>query len=168
MSVVQGSALAVAIAALAVDPSSCGAASAVPAPASCGDLQTCETDGGIVCTDTQTDNANCGACGVSCCSGHCVAGACGTLNAPGLVVCPSASPGCSGPVEIDPASSAAYCGATLGCGVGGQGSAGNACSSGFACVGGACGLSCVAGLTPCNGRCVPLGATDAGCGDAGP
>ena len=165
----QGSLLAFAIAALAaLDPSSCGSTGAGPPAASCGDLETCATDSGVLCTDTQSDNAHCGGCGVLCCSGHCAAGVCGTLGTTGLVTCPSSSAGCSGPVEIDPATSAQYCGATPGCGVDGQGSAGSMCTSGFACVGGACVLACVAGLTACNGQCVPItAAPDAGCADAG-
>src|ERR1700733_2317228 len=57
----QGSLLAFAIAALAaLDPSSCGSTGAGPPAASCGDLETCATDSGVLCTDTQSDNAHCG------------------------------------------------------------------------------------------------------------
>ncbi|MET0341542.1 MAG: hypothetical protein ABW252_11125 [Polyangiales bacterium] len=94
---------------------------------------------GSTCVNPQTDRSFCGATGdcmggndgSMCASGEvCAAGICAVSCQMGLVNC--------GGSCISPASNPTYCGATLGCGVGGMGSAGTTCTSAQACVGGSC------------------------------
>ncbi len=99
--------------------------------ASDGGVQTlCAPDGGTTyCANTTSDNANCGACGVTCGSGQvCQNGACsnGCAASDGgvqsLCVPDGGSPYCANTVN-----DSANCG-----------SCGNACGTGKTCVGGAC------------------------------
>jgi len=97
---------------------------------------------GTSCRDLQSDNTNCGACGTTCGAGTaCSMGACKPTCATGQIEC--------GGSCIDPKISPAHCGATAGCGVGGIGSAGSACTLEEACVSGTCltvGLPVTTGL----------------------
>lgn len=75
---------------------------------------------------------------------------------PGLVLCDA---GC-----IDPLDDPSYCGATAGCGIDG-GTAGTSCVDDCAfCVGGACQVSCSAGLVVCDGTCVDPRTSSQHCG----
>jgi hypothetical protein len=101
---------------------------------------TCPAPGGNVCSDTTTDPANCGACGVTCSVPYgvaaCVDGHCVPCP-PGLLACP----GSSATICADPSVDNQNCG---GCGVA-------ACASGRSCWNGACvatsSLALVTGVT---------------------
>jgi len=110
--------------------------------------------GAPYCANTQTDNANCGACGNVCPQGQvCTKGACTTSCQPNETLC-------------TPDGGAAYCANTqsdeANCG-----SCGNACPAGNVCSSGKCGLSCQLGLTNCNGTCVDEKSDNANCGACG-
>ncbi len=86
---------------------------------------------GASCTDTNSDSANCGACGKACAKGEsCNNGKC--------------SAACQGTICgdscVDLQSNAANCGAC-----------GKACKTGETCVDGACGSCCTNGNTVCQG-----------------
>ncbi|MEZ4391674.1 MAG: hypothetical protein R3A48_11305 [Polyangiales bacterium] len=98
------------------------------------------TDAG--CSNTMTDNNNCGGCGRVCCAGNvCAVGMCVNACPAGQTSCPPATPpvGCfGGGVCRDLRSDAAHCGAC-----------GSACPTGQTCVDGACQTPFTA-LAPCN------------------
>src|SRR5690606_31250835 len=128
------------------------------------------------CIDPNTSSNHCGAtegCGVD---GGSAGEACGAglvcNNGTCAEVCPPGFVNCGGEC-INPEIDRSYCGATLGCGVDGEGSDGEVCGAGYVCNQGACALSCAPGLVDCGGECIDpdvdrshCGAT-AGCGQAG-
>jgi hypothetical protein len=90
---------------------------------------------GAVCTNLQTDNANCGACGNACGPGlACAGGACGIQCPSGESSCADASAACVN-LRADPSN----CGAC-----------GNACGPGLLCSAGTCALECTPGLIACS------------------
>ncbi len=122
------------------------------------------------CVDPDVDRSHCGAtpgCGLGggsagdvCEPGFvCNEGTCDRSCQTGLVNCDSAC--------IDPAVDRTHCGATAGCGVGGEGAAGEVCAPGYVCNAGACSLSCPTGLVNCNGRCVDPNQDRTHCGASG-
>jgi hypothetical protein len=160
---------------LAIDRANCGACgNACPAgrvcsqgrcELSCGPMYAaCEApvvdagarDGGLAspagpyCTDTRTDELNCGACGTRCPPGNlCAGGACALSCVSGQTRC--------GDVCADLQSSGAHCGA---CGA--------ACAGAQRCVRGACeGSSCAAGQTLCGAVCASLRSSPEHCGACG-
>jgi hypothetical protein len=87
---------------------------------------------GSACVDLQTDESNCGGCGVSCGAGEtCSAGRCTCAGAMGSVgggeVCTGGTPECCSTGCVNPASSTSNCGAC-----------GNVCGAGETCSAGAC------------------------------
>ncbi len=159
-----------------------GDASAINPPA-CATGQTACTTG---CADLQSDNVNCGTCGVVCSQAEiCVGGVC--TCAAGLTLCS----GLCTDVFSDPRNCggcAQACGDTQGC-LGGtcvcpsgydacgaqcvvlQSDANNCggcnvmCAPGQQCVSGAC--ECQAGLENCSGICVDTASDAANCGGCG-
>ena len=108
------------------------------------------TDCAGSCTDTSTDEANCGGCGNSCYGGElCIAGIC-ELN------CQTEYAICSGNECSNLLTDTNHCGA---CGI--------SCSSGQTCIAGACTLSCQSGLTDCAGSCTDTSTDEANCGGCG-
>jgi hypothetical protein len=101
---------------------------------------------GSGCVDTQSDNGNCGGCGVVCSGGHsCQNGVC---------ACPEATTDC-GTECVDTTFDNLNCGAC-----------GHACGAGQTCIDSTC--RCSSSLdTLCNGQCVYLPADDANCGACG-
>jgi hypothetical protein len=105
---------------------------------------------GVICTDLQTDTANCGVCGRACPAptdggasavATCVAGACGIACTPGFTDCDhDVSNGC----EVATANDVHNCGACD-----------HACpvpqNTTATCAGGVCGAACVAGFADCDG-----------------
>lgn len=119
--------------------------------AAAGDMTTCESPTGTLCdtgcVDPQSDDANCGACGMACSDGqHCVAGACQPL-------CPSGEVAC-GVLCANLQTDSLNCG---GCNM--------ACPVGTLCSRGTCLVNCQQGLTVCGGSCVDLASDAAHCGD---
>ena len=128
---------------------------------------------GGTCVDPATSRAHCGAtgdctsvgsgnsAGASCGAGNlCVAGSC-------AVSCPTGSVNCGGAC-INPATDNGHCGAAGDCSnVGAGNSAGSACTQGRVCNGGACAVTCQAGLVNCGGACVDPATSRAHCGAAG-
>jgi hypothetical protein len=122
------------------------------------------------CVDPSSDPHHCGAtagCGVGdagggagaqCPSGEvCASGKCS-------VSCPGNEINCNGTC-IDPASSNQYCGATVGCGTGGMGNAGQNCTTrGEVCTPGGCSVTCPGNEINCNGTCVDPTTNDDYCG----
>ncbi len=102
-----------------VAPADAGpAATCAPAQKLCG------TGGAAYCATVQTDNANCGGCGVLCPAGRvCSNGSCAATCAPPLTVCPSDAGSACADLQNDDA----QCG-----------SCGNACPTGQHCAMGAC------------------------------
>jgi stigma-specific protein Stig1 len=96
---------------------------------------------GLRCADTDSENANCGACGNECQNG--------TFCAKGQCVCPSGETLCNG-YCVDTATDPNNCG-----------SCGNVCPSGVACQNGQCGTCDPSFPTVCGGdgtvRCCPEG-----------
>jgi hypothetical protein len=121
----------------------------------------CAPDGGAAfCANTQTDNANCGACGAACPSGQvCSGGACLGTCAPGFATCTSGS-------------GAPYC-ANLGSDTNNCGACGTACPSGQTCNGsGVCAETCTPGFSACTSAsgasyCANLGSDTNNCGACG-
>ncbi len=112
---------------------------------------------GALCTNVETDNANCGSCGNACASGLVCAGGTCALTCGSLTTC-SADGG------------AAYCANTqtdnANCGA-----CGTTCPSGEVCSGGKCGLTC-GSLTTCTpdggaNYCANTQTDDANCGTCG-
>lgn len=100
---------------------------------------------GAVCTNPQTDNANCGTCGHACGPGSACAG--GTC----IAGCPSGETLCGAAcvnLQGDPANCSAC---------------GNACAPGLFCSAGQCAFQCGTGLT----ACPPAASSSAGAVDAG-
>jgi len=107
----------------------------------CGELATC--DG--ACVDTDSDEANCGSCGVTCFGEtFCTLGTCNDSCPLGTNVCGDI---CTN-LDSDPFN----CG---GCGI--------VCASGF-CAVGDCVDSCPPNLTDCDGGCVDLSSDEQNCG----
>jgi streptogramin lyase len=101
------------------------------------------------CTNTQTDNANCGACGTACAAGQaCMAGRC-------EIVCPSGQTNCNGTC-VSLQADRANCGMC-----------GTMCPAGRVCSMGACATSCGTGLTDCMGSCRDLQTDRSNCGACG-
>ncbi|HEY8431140.1 MAG TPA: MXAN_6577-like cysteine-rich protein, partial [Sandaracinaceae bacterium] len=97
------------------------------------------------CVNLQTDEANCGECGMACGAGQvCVAGTCESPCPPGQTECDGEC--------VDTNASDAHCG---GCGI--------ACEADRSCVAGTC--QCDAGLTECDGACVDTNSSMAHCGE---
>ena len=100
-----------------------------------------------LCTDTQSNPTNCGACGMGCNAGYsCTNGVCVSGCSAPRMLC--------GPTCVDTTADSANCG-----------SCGNACPGGQACSGGAC--TCLAGRTLCGGRCVDSQTDASNCGRCG-
>lgn len=102
------------------------------------DVETCpagQTRCEAICTDLQTDEANCGACGTTCAAGEeCVAGTC---TPPAPTLCPEGQVRCDG-----------TCKEALT----------NFGSEGISCPGGGgAPTECPAGRELCNGACFPVG-----------
>jgi len=124
-----------------------------------------------ICISPESDRSYCGAtagcgldavgsAGVACAPGEvCVGGDCS-------VDCPGTQLDCDGSC-ISPDADRHHCGATLGCGLHGVGSAGTACDSGTVCVDGSCEPDCGAQLTKCDDSCVDTRHDPAHCGDCG-
>ncbi|MHC4609522.1 MAG: MXAN_6577-like cysteine-rich protein, partial [Planctomycetota bacterium] len=107
------------------------------------------TDCAGICVDLDSDEANCGTCGIPCNAGEiCSGGAC-TSD------CPAGLTDCAG-ICVDLDSDEANCG---NCGI--------PCDAGEICSGSACTLNCQAGLTDCAGICVDLDSDEANCGFCG-
>lgn len=101
---------------------------------------------GGTCTDTQTDGANCGACGTVCGAGEaCSAGACSATCPTGETVC--------GAECVDTQRDRDNCGAC-----------GSACGDGQVCSTGACADSCPTGEVACNGQCIDPHRDNSFCG----
>jgi hypothetical protein len=96
-----------------------------------------------ICTDLETDDLNCGACGSQCTAGNrCVSKVC----------CPVWKMFCAGGC-VDVESSTDHCG---GCG--------NKCAAGEQCLTGVC---CAPGKAVCGGACVDLASDRDNCGSCG-
>lgn len=120
----------------------CGGGSESPDATSCpAGMQPC----GGACVDTDTDDGNCGGCGVVCdLEEACVAGACEPACGPGRVACDGAC--------IDPRTSREFCGAAGDCA---GDDAGESCAPGTVCDGaGSCAVECLPDLVQCGDACV--------------
>jgi hypothetical protein len=124
----------------------------------------CTPDGGAAyCATTQTDNANCGGCGIKCGTAQvCEGGQCvlGCPASDGGVQTLCAADG-STPYCADTQTSNANCGAC-----------GKACGNGQACSNGQCTTNCGNGDTLCNtgdagAYCASLQSDNANCGTCG-
>lgn len=122
------------------------------------------------CIDPKTNSQFCGAAGAcaadagsagtACTNGQtCVNGTCSLTCPTGQVIC--------GGKCVDPSNNNQFCGATAGCGVGGQGSAGSACTGGAVCSQGKCSANCATGLVLCNGICIDPQTNAQFCGATG-
>jgi hypothetical protein len=105
---------------------------------------TCETCGGDLCVDLQSDAAHCGSCDNACPAGvACVAGECSCEA--GAELCADAC--------VNTSSDPNHCG---GCG--------QPCEAGEVCNAGACEGGCDVGLEECGGACVDTQTSNAHCG----
>ncbi len=108
--------------------------------------------GGTTCTNTNTNNDNCGACGNDCDAlgpfRVCTGGQC-------LLTCTGGTSAC-GNTCVNFQTDAANCG-----------TCGNACASGELCSSGVCEPDCVAPTTLCNGICANFADDEANCGTCG-
>ena len=116
------------------------------------------------CVNTQTDNANCGACGRACAAGEvCSLGACGTTCAASLATCSSGAG--DGGARAD-GGAATFCADLrndrLNCGA-----CGTECPAGSICVDRTCTLTCAVGQTQCSGACFDLQTNNLHCGACG-
>jgi hypothetical protein len=107
-----------------------------------------ETSCSGTCTDTTSDNANCGQCGLACTGGEsCLASKC---------ACPTGQTFC-GNACTTTSTDAANCG-----------TCGNACPTNQVCAGGSCGVVCLAPSTLCNPTtCTNTGTDTNNCGTCG-
>ncbi len=142
------------------DPTNCGACgTACPAGNTCaagacraprptcatGEIDCAPMATAPSCVNTQTSNANCGACGTVCPTGQtCMAGAC--TCATGQTLC--------GRACVNTVTDNANCGAC-----------GTACPMGQSCAGGMC--RCATGQTLCGGACVNAQTDNSNCGMCG-
>jgi hypothetical protein len=100
---------------------------------------------GAACANTQTDDANCGACATACTGGeHCTSGKC---------ACAAGQTSCNGAC-VDTSSDENNCGMC-----------GKACSGGQTCNAGMC--ACPSGQTLCGGSCVDTSTDSNNCGMCG-
>ncbi|MGA2449773.1 MAG: hypothetical protein ABTD50_13905 [Polyangiaceae bacterium] len=113
----------------------------------------CAPDGGATyCASTQTDTANCGACGVACTPGQlCTSGQCLTCGSLTACALEGGVPYCAN-TETDNAN----CG---GCGA--------LCDAGQTCSGGQCATTCVMPMVVCSGTCASVETDPDNCGDCG-
>lgn len=102
-----------------------------------------------VCTNTQTDNLNCGSCGLACPAGDvCSSGTCALSCQAGLVNCAG--------ICTNTENDRNHCGGCF-----------TACDPGEICSAGSCGLSCQAGLSNCSGTCTNVQTDRQSCGSCG-
>jgi hypothetical protein len=119
----------------------------------------CTPEGGApYCADTNSDNANCGGCGVACgqgqvCqNGQCANGCVGPDGGPETLCTPDGgSPYCA-----NTGTDGSNCG---GCGI--------VCGQGQVCSNGTCSLVCGQGLTACGNQCVDTNTDSSNCGGCG-
>ena len=125
-------------------------------PACPGGLVEC----GGECIDPETHADHCGASAG--CEGDAAGEVCGedALCLAGVceISCTGGEIACGGGC-VDPTTDSSWCGATSDCA---GDNAGEACSGGATCVGGAC--ACSDGLDPCGGSCVDLDTSEDHCG----
>lgn len=99
-----------------------------------------------VCTSTNVDAANCGACGMACLAGEvCSLGTCSATCGGGTTQCGSSC--------VDVSNDPAHCGACD-----------KACVAGEVCSAGACGVVCLGGTTQCGSKCVDVMVDATNCG----
>ncbi len=102
-----------------------------------------------LCVDLDSDDANCGACGVACSDGTaCSGGTCRTTCTQGITAC--------GADCVDVTASLGNCG-----------SCGHACDKGQACLDGTCHVPCPGAQTFCGGACIDPSSDPAFCGASG-
>jgi hypothetical protein len=100
------------------------------------------------CTDTDTDETNCGACGTTCAADRqCTGGACQCFGAK-----PNECSGACTNTQSD----------VNNCGV-----CGNACEAGMLCMSGACVANCTGGTTNCDNSCDDEQTDEGNCGACG-
>ena len=103
---------------------------------------------GVGCVNTQTNNANCGGCGIICPQGQICSGGSCVLN------CQAPTPNLCGNQCVNTQTDALNCG-----------TCGFQCTGGKICSAGGC--VCPAGQTDCNGTCVNTLTDDNNCGPPG-
>jgi hypothetical protein len=119
------------------------------------------TQCGSTCVNSVADPNNCGGCGVRCGAGQACtnhgpngAGVCELQCPAGETACPTSAPTYCANLQTD-RDNCGGCNDAANSGV---------CPSGEVCLGGSCKLSCPAGFTECNGRCVDTSNDPANCG----
>jgi hypothetical protein len=102
------------------------------------------------CTNTKSDNANCGACGKACSVGQvCSAGSCSVTCASPLTTCGSGSTAACTDTQNDPSNC---------------GTCGKVCGQGETCNSGTCGIVCPTPESLCGSSCVNEQTDLANCG----